>query len=78
MMNENVLAHKKKKESDIVKRIDLLAIPVFNLSAVFAFYAMPGFDIIESLLKIAVLIATLIFTVVRIKQIVNNKNKGGQ
>lgn len=58
---------------ETLKKMDLVAIPAFNISAVFTIGTFPTLDVIESVFKIAVLAATLIFTIVRTFQILKSK-----
>ena len=63
-------------ENGFLKKIDLVAIPAINITAILGLGSFPALDLIESILKITVLTATLIFTIVRIRQIVmKNKTK---
>jgi hypothetical protein len=58
-----------------LKKIDIAVIPAFNLSAILTVGEIPSLSIIESVFKILVLVATLVFTIVRTIQIVKNKKQ---
>ncbi len=58
-----------------MRDIEFVALPSFNISAVFALGQVPPIDALEAILKVAVLAATLIYTIVRTVQITRNKKQ---
>ena len=58
-----------------MKDIEFVALPSFNISAVLALGQVPPIDALEAILKVAVLAATLIYTIVRTVQITRNKKQ---
>lgn len=59
----------------IMKDIEFVALPSFNVYAVLTFGLVPTIDVLEAILKVAVLAATLVYTIVRIAQITKNKKQ---
>lgn len=61
-----------------MKDIEFVALPSFNISAVFAVGSFPSISDVEGILKILVLAATLVYTVVRTVQVTKNKKQNSK